>query len=290
MRISSLLILVGVGSFLCYRLIFGKKQRQEAETLTHGPKTTTAILSFATQEGPGEKNSPGDWRQRIANWSSTPSDRRQSLESESSVQEEDSTFLRSFSMGSNNGSIFGDQTVAKLDLLLNQIQDIKKSVGEMDAELMTTGKNKFLRLTAVDDSSDANETSPPSPTLEWDSNDINDITLYNDEHPTPDQEEENGEINPGVELDKVIPVTRSESADKRLHLQLPLNQVTESESPPSPSSSSGKGSMASSPDEKLSKEKRVHDILSEARRLGVLNDLLDALLETAKRDSAFFEN
>lgn len=190
--------------------------------------------------------------------------------------------MRSFSIGSNNGSIFGDQTVAKLDILLNQIQDIKKSVGEMDAELLTTGKNKFLRLTVVDDSSDANETSPPSPTLEWDSNDINNITLYSDDQLTPEQtEDESSSSEPSS-----IPV--SDSASKRLHLHLPLNQATES--PPSPTSSSGKGSLASSPDEKSAKEKRVRDVLNEARRLGVLNDLLDVLLETAKRDSAFFEN
>ena len=280
MRISSLLILVGVGSFLCYRLIFGKK-RSEAQSLAQ--KRTMTLTPAPAQERPCDKTSPGDWRQRIANWSSTPSDRRQSLESEASVRDEESTFMRTFSIGSNNGSIFGDQTVAKLDILLNQIQDIKKSVGEMDAELLTTGKNKFLRLTVVDDSSDANETSPPSPTLEWDSNDINDITLY-DEQLTEEQGEDESRSEP------IIPVPGSGSADKRLHLQLPLNQVTERESPPSPSSSSGKGSLASSPDEKSAKEKRVNDILSEARRLGVLNDLLDVLLETAKRDSAFFEN
>lgn len=225
----------------------------------------------------------GDWRQRIANWTSTPNERRQSLESETSVQDEDPSFLRSFSICSANGSIFGDQTVAKLDILLDQIQDIKKSVGEMDAELLTTRKSKFMRITSVDDSTfDANETSPPTPTLEWDSNDINDITLYNDDQLAL-QEESDDPISD-------IPVPKSDEAS-RLHLHLPLNPVTGEtrDSPPSPSSSSGKGSLASSPDEKSAKEKRVRDILAEAERQGVVNDLLDVLLQSTKRDSAFFE-
>jgi hypothetical protein len=211
------------------------------------------------------------------------------VDSESSFQGEDSTFLNTFATGSHNGSIFGDQTVAKLDILLNEIQEIKKSVGEMDAELMTTGKNKFLPITVVDDSSEANETSPPSPTLEWDSNDINDVTLYIEDQSSsstvPEEQDETCDT-----ATPIIPVMRSDSASDRLRLHLALSKVTESESPPSPSSSSGKGSLASSPDEKSAKEKRVRDILSEARRSGVLNDLLDALLDTTKRDSAFFEN
>lgn len=211
----------------------------------------------------------------------TPADRRHSLGSEPSEHEQDTaSFLRTLSIGSTNESIFGDQTVAKLDVLLNQIEDIKKSVGEMDVELMTARKKgRLMRLTLADDLSEANETSPPSPTLEWDSNDINDVTFYVEDQPISEESD-------------IIPV-----ADRsKLHLNLDLEldgvvKLTDSpnSSSSSSSSSSGKGSLTSSPDEKREKEKRVQDILSQARRLGVISDLRDALLEPAKRDSAFFE-
>ena len=283
MRISSLLILVGVGSYLCYKLLFGRRQ---ASSVSLTRASSQLLLTSALPE---ETKPLEDWQHKISNWSSTPAERKQSIGSEASVHDEDLSLFRS-SVCSTSGSIFGDQTVAKLDVLLNEIQDIKKSVGEMDAELLTTRKKRRLaRLTTVDvgDCSDANETSPPSPTLEWDSNDINDVTLYS--------EDQLASVEEGEAEDAVLPTTLAnrsdcDGAEARLRLQLPLDQATGRQSPPSPASSSGKGSLASSPDDNSSKEKRLRQMLREAERLGLVDDLRQALLQMTKRDSAFYEN
>lgn len=191
-----------------------------------------------------------------------------------------SSLLKSFSLSSLNESIFGDGTVLKLDQLLNQIEDIKKSVVEMDADLFSVEKSKkcnknFLTIGANDESGDraslTDTTTPPSPTLEWDSDDINTAqfqSYFNDDCLASTNVTE-------------IPVDIKSSL--KSSLELPLE-------PFSRASSSGNGSSVSSP--VVDREKQLKEMIEEANKLGLANDLLKELIRCSrsKRDSAYFED
>lgn len=212
--------------------------------------------------------------------------------------------LSSFSLASTTDSEFGDGTVAKLDVLLTQIEDIKKSVVEMDADLFCVGKvmNKsqknFLQLTInADDDSEAQTTDSVaetpgnhSPTLEWDSNDLIGESYFF----TPAAHNHRTRFNldtieesPSYEQHATSPVNLNKSLTRLspTGLTLPLKDDS---SETSSSSSSGKGSLASSPG--VEREKKLRDLVDEARRSGLVHELLDLLLKNAKRDSAYFED
>ena len=244
----------------------------------------------------------------------------------------------SFSLSSLSGSVFGDGTVFKLDQLLNQIEDIKKSVVEMDADLFSVEKSKkcirnFLTIGANDESGDrislpdTNTTSPPSPTLEWDSDDINTATHFLS-YFTDDQEVVTDSLPMAVKTPTLEP----------LRLELPRLELPRSELPLSRASSSGKGSSVASPVGEAGtggerpdgerpdgerpggerpggerpggerpggerpglivgndiglKNDRLKGMIEEANKLGLVNDLLKELMRChrLKRDSAYFED
>jgi len=230
------------------------------------------------------------------------------------------SFLRSFSTSSNgNDSVFGDKTVAKLDMLLHHIEDIKKSVDEMDADLHSVEHKMSCRppppfmtlVNLTEDESDIvgsglatllDDTSPPTPTLEWDSNDIQEAAgLYAEEDlvsSTPVASEAVNEdcrrksklldiavLKESLHLD-LISSHSNLLEDAKDNVPVTLVRTTRSKTP-----SSGNGSMLSSPEDKHhDRDKALKDMLSEARRLGIVPDLMDALAKTMKRDSAYFED
>jgi len=234
----------------------------------------------------------------------------------------------------NEGSLFGDQTVAKLDNILDQIQDIKRSVDDMDADLYCSTK-KFSRkpllpLNPLDlDSTTGTggaDTSPPTPTLEWDSNDIRNGTAHGslfypededleDERDLSRVEEEEVEQLEVEDLEGVREENSTNTSDSgtdsqakpddksKSMLRLELENwmaVMEGRTPSV--CSSGKGSMLSSPEQaqgdggtfarkgcENKRNQKLHDLIKEAQRLGLLNDLRD-LLVNKTRDSAFYED
>lgn len=94
---------------------------------------------------------------------------------------------KSFSL---NNSSFGDGTVAKLNQLIHQVQDLRESVGEINAEFVNVRRGTYcagaadisLFSLSSDSASPAKETeaavkdSTHSPSLEWDSNGLHLLT------------------------------------------------------------------------------------------------------------------
>lgn len=198
---------------------------------------------------------------------------------------------RSFSIGSEFSG-FGDGTVAKLDVLLNQIEDIKKSVVEMDNDLYSVNKvmksKNFLRLTVNPDDESGeqtglSDTGPHSPSLEWDSNDIVEQAspfVYNQQI-TPRRPSDDPDTSDSASSCQVLSNTARRNPSSP-SMNLPLDTF-------SVSSSSGHGSsLVSSPGS--DRDKKLHYLIEEARKLGLVNDLLEALLKNIKRDSAYFED
>ena len=182
-----------------------------------------------------------------------------------------------------NGSLFGEGTVNKLDMLLGQIEDIKKSVVEMDADLFSAKKvskkstRNFLQLVSMAEDSlndGLNLTSPPSPTLEWDSNDI---------IASPHHEPFFG-IEPLEEESFLTCIT----ADRKSLSGLSVGHTSGELQLESPSPSSGKGSMVSSPG--YDKDRHLQQMVQEAQKSGMMKELLAALLMEVKRDSAYYED
>lgn len=243
---------------------------------------------------------------------------------------ETSSLRRSFSLSSSsaNDSLIGDTTVAKLDLLLGHIEDIKKSVIEIDAGLIHVEKSaKKANRTILDHSPVSSRFScgindissflpsdesscPPTPTLEWDSHDIDDlVATRNHQLPFHQSDETSGaKIFSCIDLDlddaenTSLYFTSDETLSHMTNRPLNLDLVAcsgdefshrEAHSP-SPSSSSGQGSDLPSPADTLSIERparreRVSEMLKEIRKHGIANELLNELMKQVNRDSAFYE-
>jgi ribosomal protein S21 len=318
-RISSLLILVGVGSFMAYKYFLNqtkklKRTRRTSQRQRFKEETREYDYYEEPSEETEEEESPvRRWFRGKSRSTSTPfhpsqkyniSDETESTSDTSEVilNETPLTSLtRSFSIGSEFSG-FGDGTVAKLDVLLNQIEDIKKSVVEMDADLFTVNKvmkksNKsFLRLTVNPDEESSDQTGaeasgPHSPSLEWDSNDIIAQTFFFTDNQSltprvssgnPDSSSDESNTSSGP----IVPVmVKRQSNPLSPALNLPLDNF-------SVSSSSGNGSLVSSPQSPgTERGQQLHKLIEQARKLGLVNELLDALvLQNIKRDSAYFED
>lgn len=274
-----------------------KEIKKLSQSDNHNRPSSTSNVELPETSSDEEQESPlRVWKKNIrrAKWTasaSTPYLPETPLESNEDLQDSSddqilgtpqfsSSLLKSFSLSSLNGSIFGDGTVLKLDQLLNQIEDIKKSVVEMDADLFSVEKSKkcnknILTIGANDETGDraslADTTSPPSPTLEWDSDDINTAhfqSYFNDDHES-------------IAIVTEIPFDIKTST--KSSLQLPIE-------PLSRASSSGQGSCDSSPVD--DREKQLKEMIEEANKLGLVNDLLKELMRCnrLKRDSAYFED
>lgn len=289
-----------MGSVLVYQYFKNrknKKNKRTSKTKTTAPVNSTKghLLPGSSQESSDDETPQRMISRRKEKWTaSTPffnlpetppdSDEVNNLchDTNSTMVNSTSSILRSFSLSSMNGSIFGDGTVNKLEMLLGQIEDIKKSVVEMDADLFSVKKvtknstKHFLTFTAPDETSVDGLTGPPSPTLEWDSNDIipsphHESFLYSKE-----STEELLQISGFTSDSSSHDSTKSSLATKTLDLHVDC-----------PSPSSGKGSMVSSPG--FDRDKHLQEMIEEAQKMGLINELLTALLKV-KRDSAYFED
>ncbi|XP_053213362.1 uncharacterized protein LOC128396773 [Panonychus citri] len=109
---------------------------------------------------------------------------------------------RSFSMTSQS-SMLGEGMVAKLEQLLQEVGNLKETVGEMNADLVTVRKLEPKLLTiSADNVSLGDETNGDSimlngkdecsqtPSLEWDSNGINLLSDPDSNHSTIKEEDE----------------------------------------------------------------------------------------------------
>ena len=286
------------------------------------PSNNNAILSSSA------RSTPSSVRQRPI---FAPESDQQYISNMADQATETSSIQRSLSLSSSsaNESVIGDTTVAKLDVLLGHIEDIKKSVIEMDADLVYVqnsakkathnmlshaaggfnyGINEISTFCSATDVSSC----PPTPTLEWDSNDINDLVMSGSNvfpfqskighlcEDTVDNYDSDDDITLGT-LYSNTKENPNNKSDPQLQLQLKPYTSNDFSSDtlrsPSPSSSSGQGSDLPSPEEVLSnrtpceniRNAKVEEILREIKRLGIANDLLNELLKQVKRDSAYFE-
>ncbi|KAI1290324.1 hypothetical protein HDE_08928 [Halotydeus destructor] len=323
-RLSSFLILVGVGSYVAYKYITNQKRKLKRRATF---QRTSESRYYDYYEEPSEANSEDDdfpspinriWnnkRRRGRRSSSTPFNRTHRDTNYSNTDNESdimnnaeysqavSNLTRSYSIVSSNNSEFGDATVAKLDALIYQLDDIKTSVVEMDADLYNVNQviskptTNFLKLAAIsleDESynelqtTEASDADNHSPSLEWDCNDVvaQNLSFSQDEHlPKLRQLKTISELNLTQTAPDVPKLTARLRQQPSLFYSppttLPLDSASEA-------SSSGKGSLASSPG--MSKDRKLQDLIEEARKLGLVNDLLEALLKNNKRDSAYFED
>ncbi|RWS12968.1 hypothetical protein B4U79_01157 [Dinothrombium tinctorium] len=283
-RLSSIFILLGVGSFVCYKLIQRKKRKGASFKLFD--IINYLIDGFDQPSDSSQTNLQCDFlREQNENVSyelfsddlfdSSLAD--ETIESRFSRRLSKSQLSRSFSQS----SIFGSNTIVKLDQLLNQIEDIKQSVAEMDAELFnveSTSKIKerqYFKITAnmsLDEELNEQNSDECSPSLEWDSNDINfsELAEARDVCDNLTQRKQSLKTHRNTSSHSLISLTPSNSS---LH-----------------SSSSAKDSLLSSPEQETNKVKTLQDLLEEARRLGILSDLIRTLLKDSNRDSAYCED
>ncbi len=216
------------------------------------------------------------------------------LSSADIIDVNDSTFS---SLGMPSFQTIGDNTVAKLDQLLDQIQDIKKSVVEIDEQLFDVKESnvklnpKLYKLepelsSSFNTDSDLNEkfnylnTEPQTPSLEWDLTDLNaqNYCSYI----------ENGFVS---SFTTSFLKQNTFSTHDIENIDNPIESEQDLSSPSI--STSGEFSITSSSertngDNALTIQKMIED----AKKLGLLNDLLDVLMKNSKfkRDSAYFED
>lgn len=316
-RFTSILVLVGIGSFVIYKLFTKDKQKKKRKNSKNGVVFKDLSMSQTEISDPvysncndAEISFPNSCASLKNPCTSTPYPRGcdnelESLRSTSptpsfhSLQSlpyivNDSTFdvtnTTLFNSTTTNGAI-GDVTVAKLDQLLAQIQDIKKSVVEIDQELCDVGSTSTFHHQdafhiAGDTSTNPDEsernTEPQTPSLEWDLTDINGHgEFYDDEFRSPHH------VN--IVSDQII-----SKRDSELFVSL-KDEAGGATSPPSSCTSGKFSSTLSSPlsdDENANRTKALQKMIDEANRLGLTNNLLEVLLKDKKRkrDSAYFED
>lgn len=300
---SSILLFIGVGSFVCYQLVVNNKKKHKKKEKPKENAEFFLKIQKKNQEFSSQNINLSNKILRkdkkfftstpfcFANKKLTPS----IISSTDSIENENITDFIDNYIDTENSIMetpsspgIGDGTVAKFDKLLMQIQDIKQSVVDIDAELfeVTGAKSGFdanlFRLAPITPSysfqSDFtdhfniinNESQTPS--LEWD---LNDINLTSVDGPIETNSISNQEPN----------ISKNYSKCNKLQIT-PLNFTDTSLSS---TSTSGNVSAMASPEEK---EKVLQDLIGEAKKLGILNELIDVLVENNrnKRDSAFCED
>lgn len=186
----------------------------------------------------------------------------------------------------------------------------------MDADLFCVGKvmkksqKNFLKLTVnADDEQSATDSVAEtpgnhSPSLEWDNDDVAQTFYYTPianrtrfnldtivESPLSPEQAARA-LPAGSPAEAPVRPTLRQPKLSAAALTLPLMNVSRTDDSDSSSntSSSGKGSLASSPG--VDREKKLRDIVDEARKSGLVHDLLELLLKAtnAKRDSAYYED
>lgn len=192
-------------------------------------------------------------------------------------------FISKQSLFSSPSSIIGTDTVAKLDQLLQQIEEIKESVGELNADLLETKKldcELYGKRSSTSSSYDESGSSIlgkddlQTPSLEWDPNDIK---LYS----------ESDNCNASEMQLKTI---SSSSAYSNLASQLSSFKSFSSASEISSGSESSCSSQINFTEQDVCRIQIVQDLIDEARRQGLLPDLMRFLLKNSQRDSAYFED
>ena len=302
---SSLVLLLGVGSIVYYKWMTQKKKKRLPFGLSkaihsENSKNETSFDTNIVSSGELKKK-------RYKMLSSTPFvDFCQSLELTPSVTSSDGSdlFFNFTDLSDENDPSFrtplqkiGNNTVAKLDQLLEQIQDIKQSVNEIDEQIFDVKESnvkfesKMFSLgpdmsSSINTESDPNEkfdyfnTEPQTPTLEWDLTDFNAI---------------NGQNFSLVNENQLISQSLNSSYFRNQSLINVSKKSLSIESPEdltSPSfSTSGEFSLSSPTDH--SKEDNlaaIHQMITNAKRLGLLKDMINILVKNSKRDSAYFED
>jgi hypothetical protein len=315
-RLSSLLLLIGFGSFICYKLVI--KQKKKKKRFPFGFESLFVSRNIKNDELFCENfdlstNLRLRRKQNIV--TSTPfinfcrsvdytpsicssGESEMQLSSADIIDVNDSTFS---SLGMPSFQMIGDKTVAKLDQLLDQIQDIKKSVVEIDEQLFDVKESnvkfdqKLYKLepemsSSFNTDSDLNEkfnylnTEPQTPSLEWDLTDLNaqNYCSY---------------IENGFISSFTTPFLKQNtfSTNNIEKIDNPINDEIESaQDLSSPSiSTSGEFSITSSSERTNSDNAlTIQKMIEDAKKLGLLNDLLDVLTKNSKfkRDSAYFED
>jgi hypothetical protein len=170
---------------------------------------------------------------------------------------------RSLSLYSQS-SFLGERTVAKLDQLLNQIDDIKQSVFEIDADLVNVGNKTFSTLASINGTEDSEESEDLkecalTSSLEWDANDI-------------------------YLLNEKINNSLLNCLDENLFKDVITPNLTQLNRSSSSFTSSGNGSSFNSSEQSDTlKIKSIYDFLEEAKKMGILNDLIKYLLKNVKK-------
>ncbi|RWS26288.1 hypothetical protein B4U80_10619 [Leptotrombidium deliense] len=281
-RLSTIVILLGVGSFVCYKLFRRKNRQGKSFRLVD---IISYIINGCDESESSQQNTTSYNHAHEATdiSPSSLSEDAFSFDTFYAKELDDSnasrTLKKQLTKTFSQSSLFGYNTIGKLDQLLTQIEDIKNSVSEMDADLFQVGSTrkkvdqKYLTLTSnmsIDDEVVEN-TEEFSPSLEWDSNDVNYLELSDIKNNS----------------DSVVP--RKHSFRTTQDFSSSILSLTPSSSFVS-SIHSNKDSPLSSPEQDSDKAKTLQDLLTEARRLGILNDLINALQKDSKRDSAYCED
>jgi len=310
-RISSLVLLLGVGSLVCYKWLTEKKKQKKG--LPFGISKAMNSQHLKNNKSFNEYNdSFGDSKiRRYKMLSSTPFvGLCQSLAlSPSIISSDGSDLVFNFaefsddienSMEKSSLQKIGNNTVAKLDQLLEQIQDIKQSVYDIDEQIFDVKESnvkfepKMFSLgpdmsSSINTESDLNEkfnylnTEPQTPTLEWDLTDLNGFNANNGHN--------FNETQLISSMNSSLLISQSINDNSKIFPQ-ELNQLESPQDLTSPSiSTSGEFSISSASEQ--SKEHNlavIQRMISEAKKLGLLKDLIDILVKNTKRDSAYFED
>ncbi|XP_074603348.1 uncharacterized protein LOC141856815 isoform X2 [Brevipalpus obovatus] len=284
-RLSSVIFILGVGSFICYKLFMHRRRKRKKSLTSCIAYSFGGLLSRG--KSCGNFDSFQDDPSYFVESPSTPPSPN-SLICESMESDFDSYLAQSLekylirkSSSPSTLSIAApeDRTIAKLDQLLQQIEEIKESVGELNldfVEIRKKGSQPIKERPEADSiTPNADEISNlltkeelSLPSLEWDSNDV----AFSSEY---------GELEYG-DYDSV-----PDSAELAANLR----------SFKSFSSTSGVSSFSASDtashcgeNQEMSRLRLIQNLIDEARRLGILPDLMKLLLRNSTRDSAFFED
>ncbi|XP_054161953.1 uncharacterized protein LOC128959940 [Oppia nitens] len=307
-KLSSLVLLLGFGSLICYKLMSNKKKKKKLKYLPFGFAKVGAEEDFENinifDENIDLSNNLNDTKIQykmitstpFVNWSQTPS--LSSGASELAFNLTDNGLdYDSSSFQTPSFKPIGNNTVAKLDQLLNQIEDIKRSVYEIDeqifdvkdsnvkfeSKLFNLGPDYSLGMSSDSDLIDKfnfTTTEPQTPTLEWDVTDLNGLSTVN----------MNANYDQINESNQLILNTKSHLHPNTIAINN-LNDLNPLESPQDLSSTSGEFSLSSpSDDTKDSNLAAIQRMISDAKKLGLLDDLIDIIIKNSKRDSAYYED
>lgn len=284
-RLSSVILILGVGSFICYKL-FMHRRRKRKKSLT-----SCIAYSFGGLLSKGKSCENFDSFQEdppyFIETPSTPSSPN-SLICESMESDFDTCLAQSLekylirkSSSPSPLSIAApeDRTIAKLDQLLQQIEEIKESVGELNldiVEIRKLGSQSIkerpeacsITSNAEGISSLATKEELSTPSLEWDSNDVAFFSEYGelgDYDSVPDSAELSANLRSFKSFSSTSGISTFSASDT-------ASQVSHYEN------------------REVTRLRLIQNLIDEARRLGILPDLMRLLLRNSTRDSAFFED